>query len=148
MFRSRYMYWQCKPVLYCFYYILVLRRLNLKVFKSGLIKLDAFVPQLSKPEKVAIPERYVELEPEEPLSTEELAARQRKAEKIKNILTKSRSVIFWSYTEVGVKHWNLTSCNSLFPVQFNYVSRENAHRMYVLYLAYLKFLFKAKCQRF
>ncbi|XP_035182869.1 pleckstrin homology domain-containing family A member 7 isoform X2 [Oxyura jamaicensis] len=45
--------------------------------------------ELSKPEKVAIPERYVELEPEEPLSTEELAARQRKAEKIKSILTKS-----------------------------------------------------------
>ncbi|XP_059681731.1 pleckstrin homology domain-containing family A member 7 isoform X3 [Gavia stellata] len=45
--------------------------------------------ELSKPEKVAIPERYVELEPEEPLSKEELAARQRKAEKIKNILTKS-----------------------------------------------------------
>ncbi|XP_009082569.1 PREDICTED: pleckstrin homology domain-containing family A member 7, partial [Acanthisitta chloris] len=45
--------------------------------------------ELSKPEKVLIPERYVELEPEEPLSTEELAARQRKAEKIKNILTKS-----------------------------------------------------------
>nr|XP_014122217.1 pleckstrin homology domain-containing family A member 7 isoform X4 [Zonotrichia albicollis] len=45
--------------------------------------------ELSKPEKVVIPERYVELEPEEPLSTEELAARQRKAEKIKNILTKS-----------------------------------------------------------
>lgn len=54
----------------------------------------AFFPQLSKPEKVAIPERYVELEPEEPLSTEELAARQRKAEKIKSILTKSRSVSF------------------------------------------------------
>lgn len=54
----------------------------------------AFFPQLSKPEKVAIPERYVELEPEEPLSTEELAARQRKAEKIKNILTKSRSGFF------------------------------------------------------
>ncbi|XP_068004187.1 pleckstrin homology domain-containing family A member 7 isoform X6 [Melanerpes formicivorus] len=45
--------------------------------------------ELSKPEKVSIPERYIELEPEEPLSTEELAARQRKAEKIKNILTKS-----------------------------------------------------------
>uniref|UniRef100_A0A8C5U3B7 Pleckstrin homology domain containing A7 n=1 Tax=Malurus cyaneus samueli TaxID=2593467 RepID=A0A8C5U3B7_9PASS len=45
--------------------------------------------ELSKPEKVVIPERYVELEPEEPLTTEELAARQRKAEKIKNILTKS-----------------------------------------------------------
>ncbi|XP_064019685.1 pleckstrin homology domain-containing family A member 7 isoform X3 [Pogoniulus pusillus] len=45
--------------------------------------------ELSKPEKVSIPERYIELEPEEPLSTEERAARQRKAEKIKNILTKS-----------------------------------------------------------
>ncbi|XP_074853832.1 pleckstrin homology domain-containing family A member 7 isoform X2 [Carettochelys insculpta] len=45
--------------------------------------------ELSKPEKVAIPERYVELEPEEPLSSEELAARHRKAEKIKNILTRS-----------------------------------------------------------
>lgn len=53
----------------------------------------AFFTQLSKPEKVAIPERYIELEPEEPLSTEERAARQRKAEKIKNILTKSRSVL-------------------------------------------------------
>ncbi|XP_042301918.1 pleckstrin homology domain-containing family A member 7 isoform X3 [Sceloporus undulatus] len=45
--------------------------------------------ELSKPEKVAIPERYVELEPEEPLTPEELAARHRKAEKIKNLLTKS-----------------------------------------------------------
>ncbi|XP_062832695.1 pleckstrin homology domain-containing family A member 7 isoform X7 [Anolis carolinensis] len=45
--------------------------------------------ELSKPEKVAIPERYVELEPEEPLTPEELAARHRTAEKIKNILTKS-----------------------------------------------------------
>uniref|UniRef100_A0A8D0CEP3 Pleckstrin homology domain containing A7 n=1 Tax=Salvator merianae TaxID=96440 RepID=A0A8D0CEP3_SALMN len=45
--------------------------------------------ELSKPEKVAIPERYIEMEPEEPLSPEEQAARHRKAEKIKNILTKS-----------------------------------------------------------
>ncbi|XP_067396791.1 pleckstrin homology domain-containing family A member 7 isoform X2 [Emydura macquarii macquarii] len=45
--------------------------------------------ELSKPEKVAIPERYVDLEPEEPLSSEELAARHRKAEKIKTILTRS-----------------------------------------------------------
>ncbi|KAL8169903.1 UNVERIFIED_CONTAM: Pleckstrin y domain-containing A member 7 [Gekko kuhli] len=45
--------------------------------------------ELSKPEKVTIPERYVELEPEEPLTPEELAARHRKAEKIKTILTKS-----------------------------------------------------------
>ncbi|XP_066496739.1 pleckstrin homology domain-containing family A member 7 isoform X2 [Tiliqua scincoides] len=45
--------------------------------------------ELSKPEKVAIPERYIELEPDEPLTPEELAARRHKAEKIKNILTKS-----------------------------------------------------------
>ncbi|KAK2535717.1 Plekha7 [Columba guinea] len=57
--------------------------------RSFIRPISADVGSLSKPEKVAIPERYVELEPEEPLSTEELAARQRKAEKIKNILTKS-----------------------------------------------------------
>lgn len=47
-------------------------------------------PQLSKPEKVSIPERYVDLDPEEPLSLEELQARYRKAEKIRSILTRSR----------------------------------------------------------
>lgn len=50
-------------------------------------------PQLSKPEKVSIPERYVELDPEEPPSLEELQARYRKAEKIRNILTRSRSAL-------------------------------------------------------
>lgn len=49
--------------------------------------------QLSKPEKVSIPERYVELDPEEPPSLEELQARYRKAEKIRNILARSRSVL-------------------------------------------------------
>lgn len=48
-------------------------------------------PQLSKPEKVSIPERYVDLDPEEPPSLEELQARYRKAEKIRSILTRSRS---------------------------------------------------------
>lgn len=47
-------------------------------------------PQLSKPEKVSIPERYVDLDPEEPLTLEELQARYRKAEKIRNILARSR----------------------------------------------------------
>ncbi|XP_037006480.2 pleckstrin homology domain-containing family A member 7 isoform X3 [Artibeus jamaicensis] len=46
--------------------------------------------ELSKPEKVSIPERYVELDPEEPPSLEELQARYRKAEKIRNILARSR----------------------------------------------------------
>ncbi|XP_033620004.1 pleckstrin homology domain-containing family A member 7 isoform X3 [Fukomys damarensis] len=45
--------------------------------------------ELSKPEKVSIPERYVELDPEEPPSLEELQARYRKAEKIRGILTRS-----------------------------------------------------------
>ncbi|XP_036905880.1 pleckstrin homology domain-containing family A member 7 isoform X3 [Sturnira hondurensis] len=46
--------------------------------------------ELSKPEKVSIPERYVELDPEEPPSLEELQARYRKAQKIRNILARSR----------------------------------------------------------
>ncbi|XP_058161665.1 pleckstrin homology domain-containing family A member 7 isoform X3 [Dasypus novemcinctus] len=45
--------------------------------------------ELSKPEKVSIPERYVEVDPEEPPSLEELQERYRKAEKIRNILTRS-----------------------------------------------------------
>ncbi|KAM4734365.1 pleckstrin homology domain-containing family A member 7-like isoform 3-T3 [Anableps anableps] len=45
--------------------------------------------ELSKPDKVLIPERYVELDPEEPLSPEELEERSRRAERIKNLLTKS-----------------------------------------------------------
>uniref|UniRef100_A0A1A8H324 Pleckstrin homology domain containing, family A member 7a n=1 Tax=Nothobranchius korthausae TaxID=1143690 RepID=A0A1A8H324_9TELE len=45
--------------------------------------------ELSKPEKVLIPERYVESDPEEPLSPEELQERSRRAERIKNLLAKS-----------------------------------------------------------
>lgn len=45
--------------------------------------------ELSKPQKVIIPERYVESEPEEPMSPEEVEERQRKVERIKNILAKS-----------------------------------------------------------
>eukprot|EP00063_Salmo_salar_P005300 XP_013980135.1 PREDICTED: pleckstrin homology domain-containing family A member 7-like isoform X16 [Salmo salar] len=45
--------------------------------------------ELSKPQKVCIPERYVESDPEEPLSQEEMEDRQRRAERIKNILAKS-----------------------------------------------------------
>lgn len=49
--------------------------------------------ELSKPEKVSIPERYVEVDPEEPPSVEELQARYQKAEKIRNILARSRSAL-------------------------------------------------------
>ncbi|XP_055057384.2 pleckstrin homology domain-containing family A member 7 isoform X4 [Misgurnus anguillicaudatus] len=45
--------------------------------------------ELSRPQKVAIPERYVDQEPEEPLSPQEMEARHRKVERIKSILTKS-----------------------------------------------------------
>ncbi|XP_041845593.1 pleckstrin homology domain-containing family A member 7 isoform X6 [Melanotaenia boesemani] len=45
--------------------------------------------ELSKPQKVLIPERYVDPEPEEPLSPQEVEERHRKVERIKNILAKS-----------------------------------------------------------
>ncbi|XP_054865061.1 pleckstrin homology domain-containing family A member 7-like isoform X6 [Amphiprion ocellaris] len=45
--------------------------------------------ELSKPQKVPIPERYIESDPEEPPSPEELEERSRRAERIKNLLTKS-----------------------------------------------------------
>ncbi|XP_033841429.1 pleckstrin homology domain-containing family A member 7 isoform X2 [Periophthalmus magnuspinnatus] len=45
--------------------------------------------ELSKPQKVLIPERYMESEPEEALSPEEVEERQRKVQRIKSILAKS-----------------------------------------------------------
>uniref|UniRef100_A0A8D3BJ20 Pleckstrin homology domain containing, family A member 7b n=1 Tax=Scophthalmus maximus TaxID=52904 RepID=A0A8D3BJ20_SCOMX len=45
--------------------------------------------ELSKPQKVLIPERYVDSEPEEPLSPQEVEERHRKVERIKTILAKS-----------------------------------------------------------
>ncbi|XP_042369456.1 pleckstrin homology domain-containing family A member 7 isoform X3 [Plectropomus leopardus] len=45
--------------------------------------------ELSKPQKVLIPERYVDSEPEEPLSPQEVEDRHRKVERIKSILAKS-----------------------------------------------------------
>ena len=48
------------------------------------------VPQLSTPQKVLIPERYVDSEPEETLSPQEVEERHRKVERIKSILAKSR----------------------------------------------------------
>lgn len=46
--------------------------------------------QLSKPQQVLIPERYVESDPEEPLSPEELQERSRRAQRIKKLLARSR----------------------------------------------------------
>ncbi|KAM6926761.1 pleckstrin homology domain-containing family A member 7-like isoform 2-T2 [Lycodopsis pacificus] len=45
--------------------------------------------ELSRPQKVPIPERYVESDPDEPLSPEELEERSRRAQRIKNLLAKS-----------------------------------------------------------
>ncbi|KAG5273203.1 hypothetical protein AALO_G00148800 [Alosa alosa] len=45
--------------------------------------------ELATPQKVLIPKRYVELELEESLTSEEMEARDLKAEKIKNLLAKS-----------------------------------------------------------
>ncbi|XP_063763340.1 pleckstrin homology domain-containing family A member 7 isoform X7 [Eleginops maclovinus] len=45
--------------------------------------------ELCKPQKVPIPERYVESDPDEPLSPEEQEERCRRTERIKNLLAKS-----------------------------------------------------------
>ncbi|XP_034390156.1 pleckstrin homology domain-containing family A member 7 isoform X2 [Cyclopterus lumpus] len=45
--------------------------------------------ELSRPRKVPIPERYVESDPDDPLTPEELEERSRRAERIKNLLAKS-----------------------------------------------------------
>ncbi|XP_076002932.1 pleckstrin homology domain-containing family A member 7-like isoform X2 [Genypterus blacodes] len=45
--------------------------------------------ELAKPRKVPIPERYVESDPEDPLSPEELEERSRRTQRIKNMLAKS-----------------------------------------------------------
>ncbi|XP_060701319.1 pleckstrin homology domain-containing family A member 6 isoform X4 [Hemiscyllium ocellatum] len=45
--------------------------------------------ELSTPDKVFIPERYIEIEPELPLSPEELKEKQKKVERIKTLIAKS-----------------------------------------------------------
>ncbi|GCB67952.1 hypothetical protein scyTo_0008151, partial [Scyliorhinus torazame] len=45
--------------------------------------------ELSTPDKVFIPERYIEIEPEIPLSPEELKEKQKKVERIKTLIAKS-----------------------------------------------------------
>ncbi|XP_057692038.1 pleckstrin homology domain-containing family A member 7-like [Corythoichthys intestinalis] len=47
--------------------------------------------ELSKPQKVSIPERYVESDPEEPLSPEEEEERSRRTERIRKLLSKSNA---------------------------------------------------------
>ncbi|XP_071063791.1 pleckstrin homology domain-containing family A member 6 isoform X40 [Dasypus novemcinctus] len=45
--------------------------------------------ELSTPDKVHIPERYIDLEPDVPLSPEELKEKQKKVERIKTLIAKS-----------------------------------------------------------
>ncbi|XP_073443255.1 pleckstrin homology domain-containing family A member 6 isoform X3 [Dendrobates tinctorius] len=45
--------------------------------------------ELSTPDKVLIPERYIDMEPVSPLSPEELQEKQRKVERIKTLIAKS-----------------------------------------------------------
>ncbi|XP_069315632.1 pleckstrin homology domain-containing family A member 6 isoform X2 [Eulemur rufifrons] len=45
--------------------------------------------ELSTPDKVLIPERYIDLEPDVPLSPEELKEKQKKVERIKTLIAKS-----------------------------------------------------------
>ncbi|XP_053562672.1 pleckstrin homology domain-containing family A member 6 isoform X1 [Bombina bombina] len=45
--------------------------------------------ELSTPDKVLIPERYIEMEPDSPLSPEEQQEKQRKVERIKTLIAKS-----------------------------------------------------------
>ncbi|XP_078248059.1 pleckstrin homology domain-containing family A member 6 isoform X25 [Pogona vitticeps] len=45
--------------------------------------------ELSTPDKVLIPERYIELEPDTPLSPEEMKEKQKKVERIKTLIAKS-----------------------------------------------------------
>ncbi|XP_072615469.1 pleckstrin homology domain-containing family A member 6 isoform X33 [Vulpes vulpes] len=45
--------------------------------------------ELSTPDKVLIPERYIDLEPDTPLSPEELKEKQKKVERIKTLIAKS-----------------------------------------------------------
>jgi len=59
------------------------------VIRCGILCVSG-VLQLSTPQKVLIPERYVDSEPEEPLSPQEVEERHRKVERIKSILAKSR----------------------------------------------------------
>ncbi|XP_048462865.1 pleckstrin homology domain-containing family A member 7 [Rhincodon typus] len=61
--------------------------------------------ELSKPDMVLIPERYIELEPEEPLTNEEYEARKRKVQKIKNILSK----LSYQNVQPGVNYINENS---------------------------------------
>ncbi|XP_040279928.1 pleckstrin homology domain-containing family A member 6 isoform X2 [Bufo bufo] len=45
--------------------------------------------ELSTPDKVLIPERYIDMEPDSPLSPEEMQEKQRKVERIKTLIAKS-----------------------------------------------------------
>lgn len=62
-----------------------------KLFSLRDVPASFFSPlQLSVPDKVLIPERYVESDPEEVLSPEQEADKQRKVDRIKALIVKNR----------------------------------------------------------
>ena len=54
------------------------------------MQFEPLCPQLLAPDKVLIPERYLDLEVSAPLSPEEQREKQKKVERIKTLIAKSR----------------------------------------------------------
>ncbi|XP_074472715.1 pleckstrin homology domain-containing family A member 7 isoform X13 [Sebastes fasciatus] len=73
--------------------------------------------ELSKPQKVLIPERYVDSEPEEPLSPQEVEDRHRKVERIKSILAKSSVQILTPTVTVDKPEVGLVALDSALQEQ-------------------------------
>lgn len=67
--------------------------------------------QLSVPDKVLIPERYVESEPEEVLSPEQEADKQRKVDRIKALIVKNRYLHHHGWTGLETSESSLTKLN-------------------------------------
>lgn len=78
--------------------------------------------QLSVPDKVLIPERYVELEPEEVLSPEQEADKQRKVDRIKALIVKNRYLPHHDWTGLETRKWSVTKLNHTMLERFCRVS--------------------------
>lgn len=50
----------------------------------------SFTFQLLAPDKILIPERYFDVDPSKPLSPEEMREKQKKVERIKTLIAKSK----------------------------------------------------------
>jgi len=67
-------------------------RVHCKVYLCVTVFIQMNLFQLLTPDKVLIPERYLELEDSAPLSPEEEQEKQRKLERIKTLIAKSKWV--------------------------------------------------------